>query len=142
MLDMFLKTTEYLERRHWDELPESKRRLVNPELRLGMASTVKEAERAIKDGAKDLNLALIDATRGGRIEMCDWFFNKGAWTVENALIAAAGEGQLEICKWAAEKGATDFDRAIDYARTPEVKEFLVKAWDRSLGRDEEHSTKP
>lgn len=54
MLDMFLKTTNHLERRHLEDLPESKRNMVNPQMMLNLARTPAEAERAMKKGASDL----------------------------------------------------------------------------------------
>jgi hypothetical protein len=112
MLDMFLKTTNYLERRHWEELDQGQRKLVSPEVRLRLASTVQEAERAAKEGARDFDWALHNAALGGHLEVCEWLVGKGAREFEWALSKAALGGHLEICEWLAGKGARDFDGAL------------------------------
>jgi hypothetical protein len=157
MLDMFLKTTEKLERRHWDELDQKQRKLVNPEIRLRLASTVQEAESAAKDGAREFEGALRHAAGGGHLEICKWLAEKGARDFDAALYWAARGGHLEICKllvgkgarnfngalhhaaegghletckWLVEKGARDFDGALSHARDPAVRDFLLKAKER------------
>jgi len=112
MLDMFLKTTDRLERRHLDELPEAKRRLVNPEVKLKLASTVGEAERAVKDGAKDFDTALLYAARGGHLDVCKRLVEKGARNFNTALYRAAEGGNLDVCRLFVEKGAKDFNTAL------------------------------
>ena len=115
MLDMFLRNTEHLSRKHWGGLKPAQRKLVNPEIRLKYASTVEEAEGAAKDGARDFTDALYYAAQGGHLEVCKWFVEKGAKDLDSALYKAAQRGHLEICKWLEQKGASRFGLALQGA---------------------------
>lgn len=128
MLEMFLRTTENLERRHYDQLPPDMKRLVNPQARLAIAITEEEAEEAVDDGAENLDQALYAAALGNRPEICEWLIGNGAKDFDWALLGAAHGGHLDVCKWLVGKGANDLDEAIAIARrNPQVKNFLLKA---------------
>ena len=158
MLDMFLKTTEDLERRHWDELDTRQRKLVNPEIKLKLAITPGEAERAIKDGAKDLDgalnsaayrghveicrlliekgakdldRALINAAQGGHVEICRFLIEKGAKDLNEALYSAAKGGHVEVCRLLIDKGAKNLDWALNSASSPKVRELLLRAKEKN-----------
>jgi len=68
MLDVFLKTTSDLERKHYDELPESKRKLVGANLRLEIANSSQEVDQALKDGAEFGYYTLNYAAKTGNIK--------------------------------------------------------------------------
>lgn len=55
MLEMFVKTTDALESRHYDELDRGMRSLVSPKVRLHATSDPKEARAAIKEAPDALS---------------------------------------------------------------------------------------
>jgi len=128
MLDLFLKTTEGIEKRHYDELPEGKRKLLDPEIRLRRADTVAEADRAIKDGAKEETEALWGAASRGNLDIVKFFVHeKGVKQTEHALDLAARNGQIEVVKFLVENGAETLASALaDAAQNGhlEVVKFL------------------
>jgi hypothetical protein len=63
MLDAFLRTTEYIEERHYEELSKDKKKLVSPTVLLSITRDTKEAEYAIKAGA-DVKAAISQFARG------------------------------------------------------------------------------
>ena len=63
MLDAFLRTTEYIDERHYSELPKDKKKLVSPTLLLAITRDTKEAEDSIKAGA-DVKAAMSQFARG------------------------------------------------------------------------------
>jgi hypothetical protein len=104
MLDMFLKTTENLEARHYKELPADKRRLPEPEIRLRNAGAVDEAERAIKDGAEGIYRALESAASRGHLEVVEFLVDKGVERLGSALDNAAKHGNLEVVEFLMNRG--------------------------------------
>jgi ankyrin repeat protein len=135
MLDMFLKTTDKLKNKHYDELSEDKKRLVGPELRLRHAGTVAEANDAIKDGAKGFNLALYYAAKDGRLEVVKILINRGADQLSSALEVAALSSHSEIIRFLVEKGAKNKDTALSYSAklgNLEIVKFLVEKGAKEL----------
>lgn len=97
ILDAFLRMTEEMDDAHWEELTAVQRVLPNAEIRLKFAATRKEAERAVRDGASNLDQAVRHAAFRGHLEACKWMVKQGArkgW----ALAGAARGGHLEVCR--------------------------------------------
>jgi hypothetical protein len=124
MLDVFLKTVDELGKKHLDELPPQKRRMVSPDTRLRYATTVNEAEQAIKDGAKNLEGVLYGSAQTGDLEILKVVFEKirtspewqrpegqASW----AFHVAAGAGQLQVCEFLADKGVVVFNSSMSTA---------------------------
>lgn len=133
MLHMFLKLAESLKREHWDQLTPPQKSLTNPDIRMGFAANVQEAERAAKDGSNEFNAALVSGAANGDIELCRWSVEKGARAFDDALMEAAGKGHADICQFLVEKGATMFVKAIKRSDNPEVSKILIKAWREKVG---------
>jgi len=118
MLDVFLRTVDDLGKKHLDELPPQKRRMVSPDTRLSYATTVRDAEQAIKDGAKNLEGVLYSSASKGDLEILKVVFEKirtsPEWPrpqgqISWAFHVAAGAGQLQVCKFLTEKGFVEFN---------------------------------
>jgi len=106
-----------------------------------MSTTADWVNEAIWDGNLDgvlilptevleginFELLLNEATKQGRIELCELAVEKGAREFNTALYHAAHSGHLEICEWLVEKGAREFDRALQHASDPAVRDFLKRA---------------
>jgi hypothetical protein len=112
MLDMFLKLTGKLIPKHYEELPEDKRKLLSPEIRLDNTTSVDEADRAIKDGAKGLSWALQRAYRQGHFEMMKLLVDRGAPGVDEALNFSAKNGNLAAVRFLVSRGA-DVNRCVN-----------------------------
>jgi ankyrin repeat protein len=112
MLDMFLKLTEKLVPKHYEELPADKRKLLDPEIRLQNTTSVDEADRAIKDGATGLGWALRSAVKRGHSEMIKMLIDRGSGGIDEALHVSAKKGQLEMVKFLMARGA-DVNRRVD-----------------------------
>jgi hypothetical protein len=144
MLDMFLKTTDELNNKHYEELSEDKKRLVSPELRLRHARTVDEANSAIKDGAKGFNLALYYAAKDGRLEVVKILIERGADQLNSALDVAALSGHSETVRFLVDKGMSrtailpmplNIEPALEYSAklgNLEIVKFLVDKGAKNL----------
>jgi ankyrin repeat protein len=116
MLDMFLMTTDNIKKSHYDELPESKKKITAPEVRLKNADSVAEAEKAIKTGAKNFNGALEAAASRGLKELVKFLVDdKRATGIYDAFCKASGNGHLEVVKFLADRGVSNMDMALKYA---------------------------
>lgn len=138
MIDMFLKLVDGLEWRHWNELTPAQRKSTYPEVRLKWASTVEDAEAAVRDGAGDWEHALYGAAERGNKELCNWAIAKGAGHLDGALFSAAKGGHFGLCKWLVAKGARNFEFALKGACEDGHLEICKWAFDKSsnyLSRD-------
>lgn len=115
IIDAFLRTTRELEKRHWGELPASKRKLVTAQCELEMAETPEEAEAAMKRGVVHLEPALAGAAKKGNVGMIEHLIGKGAKNKEYALDVAARHGRLESVKALMRAGAEPSDSALSFA---------------------------
>lgn len=139
ILDMFLKMTDVLERRHWDELPESKRDMVDPQVELAIAQNPAEAERAIKKGASDLWTAAQRMIDRDEPDMALFLIaripNKGilkdGQRNKNAFLSYAIEGAKErsvkaLIRAGAKPSHDDLEAAAGYAGV-EIARELIKS---------------
>jgi hypothetical protein len=118
MLDVFLRTVDDLGKKHLDELPPQKRRMVSPNTRLKHATTVRDAEQAIKDGADNVEGVLYSSASKGELDILKVVFEKirtsPEWPrpqgqISWAFHVAAGAGQLHVCEFLTEKGFVEFN---------------------------------
>ena len=100
MLDVFLKLVEDIEVRHYKDLPEGKRGIVNiPELKLGFANTVEEAEK-LAGGVERKYLALNTASANGNLPIIKFLIEKFQFDgFAFAVRHAAREGNLDVVKF-------------------------------------------
>jgi hypothetical protein len=140
MLDMFLDLTEELNVDHYEELPPEKKRLVSPEWRLQNATSTKDAQDAIKDGAKNFTDAIknfaersVSHNSKAADELFRWIVESGRVGPRQALNNAAHIGNIELMNFSVIKGdsmgETDLNQAASWAtwraNNFEAIEFLM-----------------
>jgi hypothetical protein len=137
MLNAFVKTTNTLERRHYDSLPEALKNMVSPVLRLNIATTPEEAQRAMKDGADDPPLAFAHAIMRDDKKMAEWFLDNATINPSFAINTAASSGKLWSVQMLHERGNTNFDDALWWAcrehKSKDMVVFLVSKGAKDTG---------
>lgn len=137
MMDMFLRTTEELDPRHFAELPESKKGLVSPQTVLGLAQTPEEAEEAIRKGASEFWEAVPKTLKRDDAEMALFMAEKiqkkepHKKKVKDSILSSAIEYRAVRCVGALiDAGATPFDDGLEAAAAEgsiEIARRLLKA---------------
>lgn len=120
IMDMFLKATNDLERRHWDSLPVSKRNLVSAQCMLDIAETPEEADAAIKKGAVEFRTAMRKAAQRDDRRMIEFLLGKGysdtAYSdMQSIITVAAVHGSIESFKALGAAGVVPGDMAVGQA---------------------------
>lgn len=130
MLDMFLKSTEFIERRHWEELPTSKRKMVSAQCELEIARTPEEAVEAMKRGEVYVDSALVASIKRGDLKMIEFLADKGVTHKNYVLDVASEYGNLEsvkaLIKAGSEPGESSLERAA-FGGHIEIVRHLIKS---------------
>ena len=140
ILNQFVRMTEHLKERHWDELTPGQKRLANPKVRLDFAPSIEEAERAIKDGAEDTWPTYRYAAKKGNMELLKWLAKRDEspnW--QGVMNGAAEGGDMEMLDWAKERSRgwpIDFLRPITMAASS-GNIHVLDALEHHMPEDEE-----
>jgi hypothetical protein len=126
MLDVFLKTTDFIENKHLRELPPSKRQLVAPNVRLMQAYNAEEAEEAVKDGADNIINSFAYAARTGKNEIVRWAIsrkNHSRYWLDLILKTAIRNGHEDAARIIVDAGAEyEFDEEHGSSLAAAVRE--------------------
>jgi hypothetical protein len=129
MLDSFLKTTEKLERRHYDDLPAVLKSKVSPQTKLDLARTPDEAQRAVKEGASDMSRPFGYAVGRDDKEMAAYCLKTLKADPENGMSSAIYHGRLWAVEMIVDDGYKNMDTPLVWAaeeqKSPEIVEFLL-----------------
>lgn len=140
VLDAFLEVVSALDAKHYEELPQTKRSLLQPQIRLAMARTPEEASRAVKDGAEDITSAAYQMGMNGAREALEWVVarrttNKYA-AMRSAFNGASGGGHREIMEWIMGMGRDFWDSGDALWSAGRQGQIETAKWLASKGANE------
>lgn len=103
ILDMFLKMTEDLERRHWDELSRDQKEIASTSVKFSVLSSNQEAIDMIRKEKIGVGKAMVISSRNGNLDMVRWIYENSMlisyYDGVASLKAAAAGGHMDVVEY-------------------------------------------
>lgn len=144
ILDVFLKMTEFLDRKHFDDLTPKQKRIVRPATRLWLVNTPEEAREIVKEGGLDIEEEFRIAAINNKVGLMKILMSIGAKDLDGAMMEAATWGKADAAEFLISSGLKPSDGHLNMAACViwtgsmnaggrmEVVVYIIEAWENGL----------